>query len=376
MTGTNFAELIRDQRQLVTRFSPKMIEVPVKRGNTGGPRTTKAILLQLGPDDNHIHFSDPTVTHALANDNHMTKAIVAIRKSTIPDNLFDKITTQPKAFHDYIMTALGVANFCDENKLRPLRPKDIEWGTETTQEVRGFALLRNNKKKQAFYRSGTQGVFIRTAERDEEFVIVNLPIKWTLAEATALHRRLPAGLSEGIVTTAKGYAIRCLPAHKDDIQQYVRPEEAETYGDLFSLEQDNAAQYIVRGVDNEVTGPMLHRSLHNSIGWDVKPVKPLRSAAWGKRDWIVWAALNDEPSSSFLCLTTEAGSAMRIEIDEQPFKAKTSFWQKIADNLAEKESEDDMDGMDYVDADDDNDNNAAPTEPSSAAAAFPTFPPH
>ena len=153
------------------------IVVPVKRGNSGGPRTTTAILLQLGPADNHIHFSDPTVTHAVANDNHMTKAIVAIRKSTIPDNLFDKLAANPKSFHDYIMTALGVANFSDESKLRPLRPQDIEWGTETTQEVRAFAMLRNNKKKQAFYRSGTQGAFIRTAERDEEFVVLNLPIK-------------------------------------------------------------------------------------------------------------------------------------------------------------------------------------------------------
>ena len=364
MTGANFSELIRDQRQLVTRFAPKMIEVPVKRGNTGGLRTTKTILLQLGPHNNHIHFSDPTVTHALANDNHMTKAIVAVRKSTIPDNLLDKISTNPKAFHDYIMTALDVANFCDDNKLRPLRPRDIECGTETTQEVRGFALLRSTKKKQAFYRSGTQGVFIRTAERDEEFIVVNLPIKWTLAEATALHRRLPAGLSEGIVTTAKGYAIRCLPAHKADNAQHVRPEEAETYGDLFSLERDNAAQYIVRGVDNDVTGPMLRRSLHKSIGWDVRPVKPLRSAAWGKRDWIVWAAQDDEPSSNILCLTTEAGTAMRIEIDEQPFKSKSTFWQKIADNLAKRECDDGMDGMDYDEPDrDDDDNNDSQFRP-------------
>ena len=128
-------------------------------------------------------------------------------------------------------------------------------------------MLRNNKKKQAFFRSGTQGAFIRTAERDEEFVVVNLPIKYTLTDAQALHRRLPAGHSEGIVTTSKGFAIRCLPANKADIEQYVRPEEAETYGELFSLQREQAAQYIVRGVDNEVNGPTLHTSLHNCIGW-------------------------------------------------------------------------------------------------------------
>ena len=126
MACSNAVEIIRDQRAIVTRFAATTIEVPVKLGNSGGPRTTIAILLQLGPKDNHIHFSDPTVTHALANDNHMTKAIAAVRKSTIPGKLFDKIAAQPKAFHDYIMSALGVANFCDENKLRPLRPRDIE----------------------------------------------------------------------------------------------------------------------------------------------------------------------------------------------------------------------------------------------------------
>lgn len=93
----------------------------------------------------------------------MTKAAVAIRKSVLPANLFDKLATQPKAFHDYSMNALGVANFCDETKLRPLRAKDIQWGDDNTQEVTG--LLRNVKKRSAFYRSGTHGVFVRTAER-------------------------------------------------------------------------------------------------------------------------------------------------------------------------------------------------------------------
>ena len=75
-------------------------------------------------------------------------------------------------------------------------------------------------KHTAFYRSGTQGVFIRTAERDEELTVVNLPIKTTLAEATTLHKKLPAGLGEGVVTTARGFAIRCAPNHKADIEQH------------------------------------------------------------------------------------------------------------------------------------------------------------
>ena len=123
----------------------------------------------------------------------MTKAIVAIRKSTVPANTFDKLATQPKAFHDYIMGALGAANFSEDMKLRPLRPKDIEWGTETTQEVRAFAMIRNAKRKHAFFRTETHGVFVRTAERDEELTIVNLPVETILAEGNAKHKKLALG---------------------------------------------------------------------------------------------------------------------------------------------------------------------------------------
>ena len=100
MASGNAAELVKDHRAIVTRFAATTIEVPVKRGNAGKPRTTTALLLQLGPHDNAIHFSDPTVTHALATDNNLTKTIVALRKSTMPNNLFDKLAGQPKAFHD------------------------------------------------------------------------------------------------------------------------------------------------------------------------------------------------------------------------------------------------------------------------------------
>ena len=67
--------------------------------------------------------------------------------------------------------------------------------------------MRNGRKKQAFYRSGTHGVYIRTAERDETLTVANLPIKATLAEANALRKKLPAGMGDGVFTTAKGFAI-------------------------------------------------------------------------------------------------------------------------------------------------------------------------
>jgi chemotaxis protein histidine kinase CheA len=68
----------------------------------------------------------------------------------------------------------------------------------------------------------------------------------------------------------------------------------------------------------------------------------------------VWANQNDPPSSTFLCLTTASGMAMRIEIDELPFTAKPTFWQKVANNIADKEGEDDSENMDYDCDEDDN----------------------
>ena len=129
-------------------------------------------------------------------------------------------------------------------------------------------------------------------ERDHVHNAVNLPIKTTLAEANAIRTKLPQGLGDGLVTTARGFAIRCAPGNKEAVEQLVRPNEAETYGDLFSLQRADAEQYVVRGIDSEISGTTLHQSLDNCIQWKVRPIKPLKSAVWGKRDWIVWAIVD------------------------------------------------------------------------------------
>ena len=78
-------------------------------------------------------------------------------------------------------------------------------------------------------------VSVRRAQRDDQLTVVNLPVKTTLAEATKVHKKLPTGLGEGVVTTARGFAIRCAPDNTAEVEQNVRPSEAETYGDLFTL---------------------------------------------------------------------------------------------------------------------------------------------
>ena len=95
---------------------------------------------------------------------------------------------------------------------------------------------------------------------------------------------------------------------------------------------------------------MLHQSLVHSMEWKVKPIKLLRSASWGKRDWIVWARSADKPKTVFRTLTTTAHTRMRCEIDTLRFTTTNTFWHKIASGLAE-EANDSNDTADMEEAD-------------------------
>ena len=50
-------------------------------------------------------------------------------------------------------------------------------------------------------------------------------------------------MGDGIVTSAKGFAISCEPDRNAEIEQLVHPDEAETYGDLFELQRADAAHH-------------------------------------------------------------------------------------------------------------------------------------
>ena len=76
--------------------------------------------------------------------------------------------------------------------------------------------------------------------------------------------------------------------HQDTVAQLAKPDEAQAYGSLFALKKEDSSQYMLRGVDSQVTGPVLFRSLPDSIQWAVKPIKPEKSKTWGARDWLVW----------------------------------------------------------------------------------------
>ena len=60
---------------------------------------------------------------------------------------------------------------------------------------------------------------------------------------------LPAEYGLGVVTTPKGFALRCRPVRRDQIAFKARPEEALAYGELFSLKREDCSLYIVHGVD-------------------------------------------------------------------------------------------------------------------------------
>ena len=65
---------------------------------------------------------------------------------------------------------------------------------------------------------------------------------------------------------------------------------------------------------------------------------------------------SDKPITSFISLTTAAGALMRCEISEHPFTKRTSFWQDVAEGIAEG-AEDTHQDMDYDDNDNQDDDN-------------------
>ena len=307
------AELLEEGKyaHYVTRFAAKKVTLPVLRGSAAGAKTTEALLFQLGPHDSPIHFNDPTVVHVLGDlDTGTTRGTAYIYKDWCPPNSFEQLA---KECHDFVVTALGAANVDGNYKIRPQ--------VVTTIEVQGVKMLRfrmtvlyhTKQREQLWSRGGTNGVFIGTYEgKDETTVIVTLPVKHTLAQALAIQRALPSGTGLGVVTTAKGLALRCRPEHRDSVALRARPDEAAAYGDLFSLKKEDSNLYIVHGVDGMITGPILHECLKRSLGWPAKPVRPDKSHSWGCRDWHVWAT--EPPRTTLVELRTNEGRQMSCEI--------------------------------------------------------------
>ena len=142
-----------------------------------------------------------------------------------------------------------------------------------------------------------------------------MPAKATLAQALATHRALPKDVGLGLVPTDKGFAIRCRSEHQATVALAARPDDAKAYGDSFALAKEESRHFWVRGVDAQITGPVLLRSLQHALQWTVKPVKPVRAkSGWGINDWLVWA--KEAPRQQLVCLTTSGGRAMRVEINE------------------------------------------------------------
>ena len=126
------------------------------------------------------------------------------------------------------------------------------------------------------------------------------------------------------------------PLHQGTVALAAKPEEAKAYGPHFALKREDSHQYMVRGVDSQVTGPVLFRSLQDSIQWAVKPIKPEKSKAWGARDWLVWA--KDAPKTPFLRLTTNGGRAMQVEIAKVITKERSPAWKARPDGQAAEEA--------------------------------------
>ena len=168
--------------------------------------------------------------------------------------------------HDFVLTALGKDNFCSDQQIRTHPQRTVTWAGKEVQEVRATAYLRNGSKAAGFRRSGTNGVFLNLAERDEATVVVPLPLRTTLTQARAVNSALTVEVGLGVVLTPRGYGIRCMPEHKQLVNAKATPEEAQAYGELFALTKDDARTFMIKGVDDMVRGPALHSSLRRNVG--------------------------------------------------------------------------------------------------------------
>ena len=94
---------------------------------------------------------------------------------------------------------MGKDNFCSEHRIKPSPVRTVTWAGEEVQEFRATAFLRNASKATGFRRSGSSGVFLNLAERDENTVVVPLPLRTTLVQARAVNSALGIEVGLGVV---------------------------------------------------------------------------------------------------------------------------------------------------------------------------------
>ena len=152
-SAAQYDELLTNYPRIAERYRVERIVVPVLTGSKGGPRTTTAILFQLGNEQYTVCYNDPTVECELGeSDSHLTKATIIIRKDTVPTGVFEGLT---KHCHDFALAALGKDNFCSDHQIRTHPQRSVSWAGEEVQEVQATAYLRNGSKAAGFRRSGT-----------------------------------------------------------------------------------------------------------------------------------------------------------------------------------------------------------------------------
>ena len=112
---------------------------------------------------------------------------------------------------------------------------------------------------------------INTFDKDVNCDFIELCITHTLAQAQEVQRTAEK-LGLGITKTAQGFALRCIPENKVEVNKLLNPDAANAFRDLFSLEPKDKTvlQYWVRGVDEDMTSAQLHKELTRAINWRVK----------------------------------------------------------------------------------------------------------
>ena len=343
-------DLIANYPELLKRFSPtKLSAVPTARGNAPGGRSVDVAMFQFGTK--HGVFCDPTETHVInQNDTHsLTKMIVEVRARHTPTGAFDKLPTD---INSYILSAYGAQNLAAK-KLNSTPPKEITWAGQPDRSIRSIVFVKTATKHLTLHRSGTASTYMYPYDNDPRLDVLPLPRDLSHADALALNRQIGAK-ALGVTTTLWGFGIRCVVEDIPYLRSIIYAADVLLYGpELFALNQTNATQYVIRGIDDTVHAHELHNVLKQKLQWAVLPLKQLHGADRSTKDWTLLVPKNSPPPScTYPRLITTSGLIMQTAIDELPFTNRSTVWSRCWAKITKHDddnADDEDDGRNVTD---------------------------
>ena len=111
------------------------------------------------------------------------------------------------------------------------------------------------------------------------------------------HNKALGDKALGIVRVRDGYAIRCAANHRATIETTIYPAQAHLLGDLIRLNTDDADEYLITGVPDDIEMETLYNLLANStMKWRCKPKGKRREMTRFTSTWNVLSLKGSPPA--------------------------------------------------------------------------------